>query len=63
MTKMTYGLRVIDLSEKYFGDLVPKDRMGIKPKPKKENETVQRILKQYKKIKTNLPWIIYKIYK
>ena len=51
MTKMTYGLRVIDLSEKYFGDLVSKDRMGIKPKPKKENETVQRILKQYKKNK------------
>ncbi len=51
MTKMIYGLRVIDLSEKYFGDLVPKDRMGIKPKPKKENETVQRILKQYKKNK------------
>lgn len=51
MTKMTYGLRVIDLSEKYFGDLVPKDMMGIKPKPKKENETVQRILKQYKKNK------------
>jgi hypothetical protein len=48
---MTYGLRVIDLSEKYFGDLVPKDRMGIKPKPKKENETVQRILKQYRKNK------------
>lgn len=51
MTKMTYGLRVIDLSEKYFGDLVPKDRMRIKPKPKKESETVQRILKQYKKNK------------
>lgn len=51
MTKMTYGLRVIDLSEKYFGDLVPKDRMEIKPKPKKENETVQRILKQYRKNK------------
>lgn len=51
MTKMTYGLRVIDLSEKYFGDLVPKDRMGIKPKSKKENETVQRILKQYRKNK------------
>ena len=49
MTKMTYGLRVIDLSEKYFGDLVPKDRMGIKPKPKKENPTVAKILKQYKK--------------
>ena len=51
MTKMTYGLRVIYLSEKYFGDLVPKDRMGIKPKPKKESETVQRILKQYRKNK------------
>ena len=51
MTKMTYGLRVIDLSEKYFGDLVSKDRMGIKPKSKKENETVQRILKQYRKNK------------
>ena len=51
MTKMTYGLRVIDLSEKYFGDLVPKDRMGIKSKPKKENPTVEKILKQYKKQK------------
>ena len=43
MTKMTYGLRVIDLSEKYFGDLVPEDRMCIKIKPKK-NETIERIL-------------------
>lgn len=48
MTKMIYGLRVKDLSEKYFGDLVPKDRMGIKPKPKKENPTVEKILRQYK---------------
>lgn len=59
MTKMTYGLRVIDLSEKYFGDLVSKDKMGIKPKPKKENPTVERIIKQYrenrKKLKTDLP--------
>ena len=51
MTKMTYGLRVKDLSKKYFGDLVSEDRMCIKLKPKKENETVQRILKQYRKNK------------
>lgn len=51
MTKMTYGLRVKDLSKKYFGDLVSEDRMYIKPKPKKESETVQRILKQYRKNK------------
>ena len=51
MTKMTYGLRVKDLSKKYFGDLVSEDRMCIKPKPKKESETVQRILKQYRKLK------------
>ena len=59
MTKMIYGLRVIDLSEKYFGDLVPKDKMVIKPKQKKENPTVEKILKQYKKnrkkLKTDLP--------
>jgi hypothetical protein len=48
---MTYGLRVKDLSKKYFGDLVSEDRMCIKPKPKKESETVQRILKQYRKNK------------
>lgn len=48
MTKMTYGLRVKDLSKKYFGDLVPEDRMCIKIKPKK-NETVERILKEYRR--------------
>ena len=51
MTKMTYGLRVKDLSKKYFGDLVFEDRMCIKPKPKKESETVQRILKEYRRNK------------
>ena len=51
MTKMTYGLRVKDLSKKYFGDLVSEDKICIKPKPKKESETVQRILKQYRKNK------------
>ena len=49
MTKMTYGLRVIDLSKKYFGDLVPENRMGIKPKPKEESEIIKKILEQYKK--------------
>ena len=51
MTKMTYGLRVKDLSKKYFGDLISEDRMCIKPKPKKESETVQRILKEYRRKK------------
>lgn len=50
MTKMTYGLRVKDLSKKYFRDLVPEDRMCIKIKPKK-NETVERILKEYRRNK------------
>lgn len=50
MTKMTYGLRVIDLSKKYFGDLVPEDRMGIKPKPKKD-----KVTKKQHKLKTDLP--------
>lgn len=49
MTKMTYGLRVIDLSKKYFGDLVPENRMGIKPKLKEESEIIKKILEQYKK--------------
>lgn len=49
MTKMTYGLRVIDLSKKYFGDLVPENRMGIKLKPKKDKTT-----KKQNKLKTNL---------
>lgn len=49
MTKMTYGLRVIDLSEKYFGDLIPKDKMGIKPKPKKD-----KTIKEQNKLKTDL---------
>ena len=31
--KMIYGMRVKDLSKKYFGDLVPENRMGIKVKP------------------------------
>ena len=48
MTKMTYGLRVIDLSKKYFGDLVPEDKMGIKPKSK-EDKIIEKILEQYKK--------------
>ena len=26
-TKMKYELRVVDLSKKYFGDLIPKERM------------------------------------
>lgn len=47
MTKMIYGLRVKDLSKKYFGDLVPEDKMCIKPK-KKKDKTVEKILKQYK---------------
>ena len=50
MTKMTYGLRVIDLSKKYFGDLVPEDRMSIKSKPKKDKTT-----KKQNKLKTDLP--------
>jgi hypothetical protein len=45
---MIYGLRVKDLSKNYFGDLVPEDRMCIKPK-KKKDKTVEKILKQYKK--------------
>lgn len=49
MTKMTYGLRVIDLSKKYFGDLVPENKMGIKPKPKKNKTT-----KKQNKLKTDL---------
>lgn len=48
MTKMIYGLRVKDLSKKYFGDLVSEDRMCIKPK-KEKNKTVEKISKQYKK--------------
>lgn len=47
ITKMTYGLRIKDLSKKYFGDLVSEDRMCIKIKPKK-NETVEKILKEYR---------------
>ena len=50
IAKMTYGLRVTDLSKKYFGDLVPEDRMGIKPKPKKDKTT-----KKQNKLKTDLP--------
>ena len=50
MTKMTYGLRVIDLSKKYFGDLVPEDRMGIKHKLKKD-----KTIKEQNKLKTDLP--------
>ena len=49
ITKMTYGLRVIDLSKKYFGDLVPENRMGIKPKLKKD-----KITKKQDKLKTDL---------
>lgn len=48
MTKMIYGLRVKDLSKKYFGDLVPEDKMCIKPK-KEKDKTVEKILKRYKK--------------
>ena len=47
ITKMTYGLRIKDLSKKYFGDLVSEDRMCIKIKPKK-NETIENILKEYR---------------
>ena len=43
ITKMTYGLRIKDLSKKYFGDLVSEDRMCIKIKPKK-NETVEKVV-------------------
>lgn len=43
MTKMTYGLRVIDLSKKYFGDLVPENKMGIKPKLKKIKQQKSKI--------------------
>ena len=49
MTKMTYGLRVIDLSKKYFGDLVPENKMGIKPDSKKS-----KTIKKQDKLKTNL---------
>lgn len=48
MTKMIYGLRIKDLSKKYFGDLVSEDRIYIKPK-KEKDKTVEEILKQYKK--------------
>jgi hypothetical protein len=40
---------VIDLSKKYFGDLIPENRMGIKPEPKEESEIIKKILEQYKK--------------
>ena len=50
ITKMTYGLRIKDLSKKYFGDLVSEDRMCIKIKPKK-NETEEKILKEYRRNK------------
>ena len=47
MMKMIYGMRVKDLSKKYFGDLVPENRMGIKVKPQKD-KVVEKILEQYK---------------
>ena len=48
MTKLICGLRIKDLSKKYFGDLVSEDKMCIKPK-KEKDETIEKILKQYKK--------------
>lgn len=47
MMKMIYGMRIKDLSKKYFGDLVPEERMCIKIKPQKD-KVIEKILKQYK---------------
>lgn len=38
-TKMKYEFRVIDLSKKYFGDLVPEERMCLHLKNKNKKTT------------------------
>ena len=47
MTKMIYGMRIKDLSKKYFGDLISEDKMCVKQKPQKD-KIIEDILKQYK---------------
>lgn len=47
MMKMIYGMRIKDLSKKYFGDLISEDKMCVKQKPQKD-KIIEDILKQYK---------------